>query len=86
MTYKAYHIAHGDVNITLCLHPSIADRLYIIITTRLTGGYDLLGKYLFRKNYKKESTLVSTLFYVAERVGFEPTRPFGLTDFESAPL
>jgi len=26
------------------------------------------------------------LFYVAERVGFEPTRPFGLTDFESAPL
>lgn len=42
---------------------------------------------------KKESRTVKPikgltvrLFIMAERVGFEPTRPFGLTDFESAPL
>ena len=35
---------------------------------------------------KAHKWLKTALFDLAERVGFEPTRPFGLTDFESAPL
>lgn len=54
-------------------------------------GIDFTHKIHYSGHRKKRTDkfhkwLICALFYLAERVGFEPTRPFGLTDFESAPL
>ena len=54
-------------------------------------GIDFTHKIHYSGHRKKRTDkfhkwLICALFYLAERVGFVPTRPFGLTDFESAPL